>query len=95
MKKILLVVVVFVSSFAQAQQEIKADLFDALAFKTLELSYEYYTTERSSIGISALFNFEKDRLILSTTKSKCSLHSSVIILAIVVTGIILEKFLWE
>ncbi|WP_299004783.1 DUF3575 domain-containing protein [uncultured Tenacibaculum sp.] len=59
MKKILLVVVVFVSSFAQAQQEIKADLFDALAFKTLELSYEYYTTERSSIGISALFNFEK------------------------------------
>ncbi|CAM1343132.1 DUF3575 domain-containing protein [Tenacibaculum aestuarii] len=59
MKKILLVAVVFVSSFAQAQQEIKADLFDALAFKTLELSYEYYTTERSSIGISALFNFEK------------------------------------
>ena len=59
MKKILLVAVVFVSSFTYAQQELKVDLLDALAFKTLEVSYEYYTTDRSSIGISALFNFEK------------------------------------
>lgn len=59
MRKILFVAIVFISSLTQAQQEIKADLFDALAFKTLEVSYEYYTTERSSIGISALFNFEK------------------------------------
>ena len=59
MRKILFAAIVFISSLTQAQQEIKADLFDALAFKTLEVSYEYYTTERSSIGISALFNFEK------------------------------------
>ncbi|WGH74542.1 DUF3575 domain-containing protein [Tenacibaculum tangerinum] len=59
MKKVLLVVVVFISSFVHAQQEVKVDLLDALAFKTLEFSYEYYTTERSSIGVSALFNFEK------------------------------------
>ena len=59
MKKILLIAVVFISSFTQAQQEIKVDLLDALAFKTLELSYEYYTSESSSIGVSALFNFEK------------------------------------
>ncbi|MGB1041930.1 MAG: DUF3575 domain-containing protein [Tenacibaculum sp.] len=59
MKKILLAVVVFVSTFAHAQQEIKVDLLDALAVKTFEVSYEYYTSERSSVGVSALFNFEK------------------------------------
>ncbi len=59
MKKILLVAVVFISSFTQAQQEVKVDLLDALAFKTLEFSYEYYTSESSSVGVSALFNFEK------------------------------------
>jgi len=59
MKKIFLMAVLFISSFTQAQQEIKVDILDALAFKTVELSYEYYTSERSSIGMSALFNFEK------------------------------------
>ncbi|MHC9088997.1 MULTISPECIES: DUF3575 domain-containing protein [Tenacibaculum] len=59
MKKIVLAAVVFVSSLTYAQQEVKVDLLDALAFKTLEVSYEYYTTDRSSVGISALFNFEK------------------------------------
>ncbi|WP_064966268.1 DUF3575 domain-containing protein [Tenacibaculum ovolyticum] len=59
MKKIFLIAVLFVSSFAQAQQEVKVDILDALAFKTVELSYEYYTSSRSSVGVSALFNFEK------------------------------------
>ena len=59
MKKILLVAVVFISSFTQAQQEVKVDLLDALAFKTMEFSYEYYTSESSSVGVSVLFNFEK------------------------------------
>ncbi|CAM1334435.1 DUF3575 domain-containing protein [Tenacibaculum aestuariivivum] len=59
MKKIFLIAVLFISSLTQAQQEVKVDILDALAFKTLEFSYEYYTSERSSIGISALFNFEK------------------------------------
>lgn len=59
MKKIFLWAVICISSITYGQQEIKADLLDALAFKTLEVSYEYYTTERSSIGVSVLFNFEK------------------------------------
>ncbi|SOS48008.1 conserved exported hypothetical protein [Tenacibaculum dicentrarchi] len=59
MKKTLLIAVLFIGSFAQAQQEVKADLLDALAFKTVEVSYEYYTTERSSVGLSTLINFEK------------------------------------
>ena len=59
MKKIFLIAAIFISSFVQAQQEVKVDILDALAFKTVEISYEYYTSEQSSIGISALFNFEK------------------------------------
>lgn len=59
MKKIVLVAVIFISALAQAQQEVKVDIFDALALKTLDVSYEYYTSEQSSVGISALFNFEK------------------------------------
>ncbi|OSY87088.1 hypothetical protein WH52_13585 [Tenacibaculum holothuriorum] len=59
MKKILLVAVVFISSFANAQQEVRLDLGDALVMKTLEVSYEYYLTDKSSVGMSALFNFEK------------------------------------
>lgn len=59
MKKILLIAVLLISSFSQAQQEIKVDILDALALKTLEFSYEYYTSERSSVGASVLYNFEK------------------------------------
>ncbi|WCC44927.1 hypothetical protein PJW08_01185 [Tenacibaculum finnmarkense] len=58
MKKTLLIAVLFIGSFAQAQQEVKVDLLDALALKTVEVSYEYYTTERSSVGLSTLINFE-------------------------------------
>ena len=59
MKKIFLIAVLFASSFIQAQQEVKVDILDALALKTVEVSYEHYTASSSSIGISALFNFEK------------------------------------
>ncbi|MEX6626661.1 DUF3575 domain-containing protein [Tenacibaculum salmonis] len=59
MKKILLIAVLFISSFTQAQQEAKVSITDALALKTLNVSYEYYTTERSSVGLSTLFNLEK------------------------------------
>ena len=59
MKKILLIAVILISSVSQAQQEIKVDILDALALKTLEVSYEYYTSERSSVGTSVLYNFEK------------------------------------
>ena len=36
MKKVILVAVIFISSFANAQQEIKVDIADALVMKTLE-----------------------------------------------------------
>lgn len=59
MKKLIVIAVLLISSFAKAQQEIKVDIADALVMKTLELSYEYYLSDQSSVGVSALFNFEK------------------------------------
>ena len=59
MKKNLLILALLISSFAQAQREIQLDLLDALALKTIEISYEHYLNEQSSVGISALINFEK------------------------------------
>ena len=59
MKKIIAVTLLFISTFVQGQQEVKIDLFDALALKTVEVSYEHYTSTRSSVGISGLYNFEK------------------------------------
>ncbi|CAA0188509.1 DUF3575 domain-containing protein [Tenacibaculum maritimum] len=59
MKKIVILIAILGSSFAKAQQEVKADLFDALAYKTIEISYEYYIGDQSSVGASVLLNFEK------------------------------------
>lgn len=62
MKKILVTFTILISSLVVAQrgtQEVSIDLADALAMKTLELNYEYYLGEQSSVGLSALFNFEK------------------------------------
>ena len=60
MRKLLLLAILCIGSFSYAQQEIKLDIYDGLALKTLEASYEYYLNEQSSLGISALFNFEKE-----------------------------------
>lgn len=59
MKKILFLAVIAISSFSYAQKEIKLDVADALVIKTLELSYEHYIGEQSSVGLSALFSFEE------------------------------------
>lgn len=62
MKRIVLVFILMCSLVVQAQknkQEVTFDLADALVMKTLELSYEYYLSDQSSVGLSALFNFEK------------------------------------
>lgn len=62
MKKITTTIIIFVSCFVHAQKgshEISLDLADALIMKTLELNYEYYLSNQSSIGISGLVNFEK------------------------------------
>lgn len=58
MKKTLAIIAVFMGFLLQAQQEISVDLGDALVMKTLEVTYEYYLDEQSSVGVSALFNFE-------------------------------------
>ena len=58
MKKVLIIIILFVSVMTQAQREIKIDLLDALALKTVEVSYEHYLSTKSSIGLSALFNFD-------------------------------------
>lgn len=59
MKKIILLGFLITSIVSYSQQELKIDVLDALAVKTLELSYEYYLSEENSIGVSTLFNFEK------------------------------------
>ncbi len=60
MKKFLLVITIFTGSLVNAQQEVSVDLLDALVFKTLELKYEYYVSEQSSVGLYALFNFNNE-----------------------------------
>lgn len=60
MKKFLVIAAICLGAISsQAQQEIKLDIFDALVLKTVEVSYEHYLNDETSIGLSALFNFEK------------------------------------
>jgi len=56
MKKIIIIITVFISSFINAQQEISIDIADALVMKTIEVSYEHYVGPQNSVGIAALFN---------------------------------------
>ncbi|WP_088324063.1 DUF3575 domain-containing protein [Polaribacter tangerinus] len=56
MKKIIFLSCLLLSSFSYSQQEIKIDIADALAIRSLEFSYENYITAENSFGISALFN---------------------------------------
>ena len=60
MKKILLLLSICFASSTYSQQEFKLNITDALALKTLTVSYEYYFNEETSIGISGLFNFEDE-----------------------------------
>ena len=60
MKKHLFTIALFTACCLHAQQEIKLDIFDALALKTIEVSYENYLDDQSSIGISGLINFENE-----------------------------------
>lgn len=60
MKKLLFTIAILTVSFTQAQQEIKIDLFDALVLKSVEVSYEKYLDDQSSVGITGFMNFEKN-----------------------------------
>lgn len=57
-KKILYVFLGFIALNSYAQHELRVDIADALALRTLETSYEFYVSEQSSVGVSTLFNFE-------------------------------------
>lgn len=59
MKKTTFILLLLTSTITFAQQEVKLDILDALALKTIEASYEHYLNEDSSVGVSLLFNFEK------------------------------------
>lgn len=60
MKKTLLLLSIFFTGFLSAQEEVKVNITDALALKTLTISYEHYFTKQTSIGISGLLNFENE-----------------------------------
>lgn len=60
MKKLTFILLLFCSGVTFAQEEFKVNITDALALKTLNVSYEHYVTEQTSVGISALFNFENE-----------------------------------
>lgn len=59
MKKLVLLFILFISTFTFSQKEIKLDIADALVIRSLEFSYENYINDESSFGISALFNLAK------------------------------------
>lgn len=70
MKKTLFVLVILVtfSSYAQEvvivtaekRNELHLNTFNLIAFKWLDVSYEYIVNEESSVGISLLTNLDKD-----------------------------------
>ncbi len=61
MMKRILVAFLFVGTFAQAQQEVKFDFFDAFVMKSLEVDYEFYLNKESSVGGAILYNFSKSK----------------------------------
>lgn len=61
MKKIIFIAFVFAALGMSAQKhEVKVDLLDILAFKTLDVAYEYQLNAESSIGVSTFVNFDAD-----------------------------------
>lgn len=60
MKKLFLLIFLSVCFNAFSQRELRLDIADALALRSLDVSFEQYVGKQSSIGVSALFNFEDD-----------------------------------
>ncbi|MFD1294900.1 hypothetical protein ACFQ5N_13740 [Lutibacter holmesii] len=60
MKKLLVAFTLLTCTFGQAQNEIKFDIFDGLILKSIDVSFEHFLNNESSIGVSALFNLDDD-----------------------------------
>ena len=61
MKKITLFLLFIVALQANAQtNEIKIDILDIIAIRAFDITYEHNINEESSVGLSALFNLEKE-----------------------------------
>ena len=61
MKKLTLFLLFISILQANAQtNEIKIDILDIIAIRALDITYEHNINEESSVGISALFNLEKE-----------------------------------
>ena len=59
MKKNIFLLVLMVSLTISAQSnQIKVDLFDVIALKTLDVSYERQLNNEASVGLSTFINFE-------------------------------------
>lgn len=71
MKKAILILTILcsINMFSQEEiettpvkhHEIKLNVFNLIAFKTVDFSYEYLLNSESSIGISALFNLQDSK----------------------------------
>ncbi|RXP64634.1 hypothetical protein EC396_01295 [Lutibacter sp. HS1-25] len=59
MKKLIFAFTILACTLSQAQNEVKIDLFDGLILKSIEVSYEHFLNEESSLGISAFFNLDE------------------------------------
>lgn len=59
MKKILILLTLFGTLSVSAQyNEVKLDLLDLIALRTLDVSYENHLNDEASIGVSVFMNFE-------------------------------------
>jgi len=57
MKKLVLIVLMFVAFSVKAQEhEVKLDVLDLAIFKSVDISYQYILNEESAVGLSILKN---------------------------------------
>ena len=68
MKKYIIIILIFTTfvSFSQEEEskkrvnEAKLNVFNALIFKSLDLTYEYLINDESSVGLSFMVNLNDD-----------------------------------
>ncbi len=60
MRKWMFIVFVLLVCSLQAQQELKLDIADGIGMKTIDISYEKFVSEDTSLGLSVLFNLNDE-----------------------------------